>query len=173
MEGRLRHRAAVNLDDYLEIITRKTASLFAAGGKVAADLAGASPETIGNMEQLGRAVGLAFQMIDDLLDILGPEEKIGKPVGVDLRLGVMSLPVVLGLRSNPELQTLFGNGNGLEGQTLDRVLGLLREPQLIAHGRALAAEYVAAARELLMRLPPSIYRDSLATLIDDQINRDL
>jgi geranylgeranyl pyrophosphate synthase len=173
MEGRMRHRPVANLDDYIAIITRKTASLFAAGGKVAADLAGASPETIGHMEQLGHAVGLAFQMVDDLLDILGPEEKIGKPVGSDLRLGIMSLPVVLGLRSNPELQTLFGNGNCLEGQTLERALGLLREPQLIAHGRAMAAQHVAAARELLMGLPPSIYRDSLATLIDDQINRDL
>jgi len=173
MEGRTRNRATANLDDYIAIITRKTASLFAAGGKVAADLAGAGTETIGDMERLGHAVGLAFQMVDDLLDILGPEEKIGKPVGSDLRLGIMSLPVVLGLRSNPELRTLLGNGNCLEGQIFDRVLRLLREPQLIALGRAMAAQHVAAARELLMRLPPSVYRDSLAILIDEQINRDL
>ena len=173
MEGRMRYRAAASLDDYIAIITRKTASLFSAGGRVAADLAGAGAETIGDMEQLGHAVGLAFQMVDDLLDILGPEEKIGKPVGSDLRLGIMSLPVVLGLRSNPELQAFFGSGNCLEGQLLDRALKLLREPQLIARGRAMAAQHVTAARGLLMRLPPSIYRDSLAMLIDEQINRDL
>ena len=172
MEGRMRHRAAANLDDYIAIITRKTASLFSAGGRVAADLAGARTETISDMERLGRAVGLAFQMVDDLLDILGPEEKIGKPVGSDLRLGIMSLPVVLGLRSNPELRTLFGNGNSLEGQ-LDHVLALLRQPELIERGRAMAAQHVAGAQELLMRLPPSVYRDSLAMLIDEQINRDL
>jgi len=173
MEGRMRHRAAANLDDYIAIITRKTASLFSAGGRVAADLAGAGTETISDMERLGRAVGLAFQMVDDLLDILGPEEKIGKPVGSDLRLGIMSLPVVLGLRSNPELRTLFGNGNSLEGQVLDHVLSLLRQPELIERGRAMAAQHVAGAQELLMRLPPSVYRDSLAMLIDEQINRDL
>ncbi|MBV8452362.1 MAG: polyprenyl synthetase family protein [Deltaproteobacteria bacterium] len=173
MEGRMRNRADANLDDYIAIITRKTASLFSAGGRVAADLAGAGPETIGNMGCLGNAIGLAFQMVDDLLDILGPEEKIGKPVGSDLRLGVMSLPVVLGLHSNPELQTLFGNGDCLEGQVLDRVLNILREPQLIARGRAMAAQHVATARDLLMRLPPSVYRDSLALLIEEQINRDL
>lgn len=173
MEGRMRYRAATNLDDYIAIITRKTASLFSAGGRVAADLAGAGTEIIGDMERMGHAIGLAFQMVDDLLDILGPEEKIGKPVGSDLRLGIMSLPVVLGLRSNPELQTLLGNSNCLEGQRLDDVLRLLREPQLIARGRAMAAQHVATARELLMRLPPSVYRDSLATLIDEQINRDL
>jgi geranylgeranyl pyrophosphate synthase len=125
------------------------------------------------MEQVGCAIGLAFQMIDDLLDIIGPEEKIGKPVGSDLRLGVMSLPVVLGLDSNPELQKLFGNGNCLEGPLLDHVLSLLRQPNLIDRGRELAAVHVANARELLMRLPQSVYRDSLAALIDEQINRDL
>jgi heptaprenyl diphosphate synthase len=173
MEGRMRHHAAANLEDYIAIITRKTASLFSAGGRVAADLAGASTETISEMERLGHAVGLAFQMVDDLLDILGPEEKIGKPVGSDLRLGVMSLPVVLGVRSNPELKTLFGNGTYLEGALLDRVLSLVRQPDLIERGRAMAAQHVAAARVLLMRLPPSVYRDSLAMLIDEQVNRDL
>jgi len=172
MEGRMRHRASANLDDYIATITRKTASLFSAGGKVAADFAGASAKTIGEMEQLGCAFGLAFQMVDDLLDILGPEEKIGKPVGSDLRLGIMSLPVVLGLRSNPELQTLL-NSNRLEGQALERVLSLLRQPELIERGRAMAAQQVATARELLKRLRPSIYRDSLALLIDEQTNRDL
>jgi heptaprenyl diphosphate synthase len=172
MEGRMRHRTSPSLEDYIAIITRKTASLFSAGGKVAADLAGGGSETINAMEQLGRAVGLAFQMVDDLLDIIGPEEKIGKPVGSDLRLGIMSLPVVLGLPSNPELQALFSS-NGLEGQVLERVLSLLRQPELIERGRAMAAEHVAFARELLMGLPPSIYRDSLAMLIEEQTNRDL
>ena len=171
MEGRMRHRPAVNLEDYIAIITRKTASLFAAGGKVAADLARVDLETIADMERLGHAVGLAFQMVDDLLDVVGPEEKIGKPVGSDLRLGIMSLPVVLGLRSNPELQTLLGNG--LEGQTLERVLALLRRPELIERGRAIAAQHLAAAERLLMRLPPSVYRDSLVVVIREQINRDL
>jgi geranylgeranyl pyrophosphate synthase len=172
MEGRMRYRSSANLDDYIAIITRKTASLFSAGGKVAAQLAGAHVTTIAEMEQLGCAVGLAFQMIDDLLDILGPEEKIGKPVGSDLRLGVMSLPVVLGLRSNPELQTLLST-NGLGDQALERVLSLLRQPALIEDGRAMAAQQVATARDLLKRLPRSIYRDSLAMLIDEQTNRDL
>jgi heptaprenyl diphosphate synthase len=171
MEGRMRRLASTNLDDYIATITRKTASLFSAGGKVAADLAGAGAKTIGEMEQLGRAVGLAFQMVDDLLDILGPEEKIGKPVGSDLRLGIMSLPVVLGLRWNPELHALI-NANCVEGETLERVLSLLRQPELIERGRAMAAQQVATASELLKRLPPSIYRDSLATLIDEQTNRD-
>ncbi|HEX4209741.1 MAG TPA: polyprenyl synthetase family protein, partial [Candidatus Binataceae bacterium] len=100
MEGRMRHNAAATLDDYLAVITRKTASLFAAGGRVAADLAEASPKVITAMDKLGLALGRAFQMVDDLLDVIGPEERIGKPVGSDLREGIISLPVVLGVQSN-------------------------------------------------------------------------
>jgi geranylgeranyl pyrophosphate synthase len=173
MEGRMRHQAAARLDDYIAIITLKTASLFSAGGRVAADLAGAGQKTIEQMERLGRSVGLAFQMIDDLLDVLGPEEKIGKPVGSDLRLGVRSLPMVLAMQSNPELRKLLANGNHLEGQTLEQVLALLRAPELVTRARRLAAEQVEAAQSLLAQLPESVYRDHLEMLIDEQINRDL
>src|SRR5580658_2173512 len=77
MEGRMRHNAAATFDDYLAVITRKTASLFAAGGRVAADLADAPPKLITAMDKLGLALGRAFQMVDDLLDVIGPEERIG------------------------------------------------------------------------------------------------
>jgi geranylgeranyl pyrophosphate synthase len=173
MEGRMRHNSAASLDDYIEVITRKTASLFSAGGRVAADLAGARSNTIDSMEKLGLAVGLAFQMVDDLLDILGPEEKIGKPVGTDLRAGIISLPVVLGVQTSPELRKIFRDSSQLNGPALARALDLMREPSLIARGRAMAAEQVAIARDLLKELKPSLYRDSLAMLIDDQIDRDV
>ena len=107
MEGRMRHNAAATLEDYMAVITRKTASLFAAGGRVASDLAGASAKMITAMDQLGLALGRAFQMVDDLLDVIGPEERIGKPVGSDLREGVISLPVVLGVRANSPVPAGF------------------------------------------------------------------
>jgi len=173
MEGRLRHNAAASVKDYLAVIARKTASLFAAGGKVAADLARASGRTSSRMEQLGTAVGMAFQMIDDLLDILGPEEKIGKPVGSDLRAGIPSLPVVLAAAANPELKALIGNGAHLEGAPLERALRMLREPGLIAEVRAMAAEQGRIAMAALSELAPSVYRESLAALIDDQLRREV
>jgi heptaprenyl diphosphate synthase len=173
MEGRLRHNAAASLDEYRAVITRKTASLFAAGGRVAADLAGASAPTITAMERLGEAVGLVFQMIDDLLDIIGPEEKIGKPVGSDLRAGIPSLPVVLAAANNPQLAAMFTNGAMQDEAALERALKVLREPKLIARARAMAAEEAEAAMDDLGTLAPSIYRDSLARLIDDQIRREL
>ncbi|HEY6421163.1 MAG TPA: polyprenyl synthetase family protein [Candidatus Binataceae bacterium] len=172
MEGRFRHNSAATLKDYLAVITRKTASLFQAGGRVAADLAGAPARTIDAMANLGTAMGLAFQMVDDLLDIFGPEEKIGKPVGSDLRAGIPSLPVVLGIERSAELRRLFQNGARIEDATLDRALTLLRDPTLVAEARAMAAAQVKIARDLMRQLSAGVFRDGLAMLIDDQIGRE-
>jgi octaprenyl-diphosphate synthase len=172
MEERMRNSGTATIDDYLAVISRKTASLFAAGGKVAADLAGADAKTIATMETLGLAVGRAFQMVDDLLDVIGPEEKIGKPVGSDLKAGTISLPVVLGVQHNPEFARHFRAGTRLDGAGFDHALRLMRDPTLIARGRAMAADQVADARALLAHLKPSVYRESLSTLIDEQIDRE-
>lgn len=173
MEGRLRYNAGTSLEEYLAVITRKTASLFAAGGKVAADLAGA-PTAVGDaMSRLGNAVGLAFQMVDDLLDVLGPEKKIGKPVGSDLRAGIPSLPMVLAAEHNSELRAMFGNGAAHDDAIFKRTLELLREPHIIARARAMAAEQAQRARELLTTLRPSAYRDRLSAVIDEQVRREV
>ncbi len=172
MEERMRNSGAATIDDYLAVISRKTASLFAAGGKVAADLAGANAKTIVAMETLGLAVGRAFQMVDDLLDVIGPEEKIGKPVGSDLRAGIISLPVVLGVQHNTEFARHFRAGTRLDGADFDHALSLMRDPSLIARGRAMAADQVSHARTLLAQLKPSVYRESLSMLIDEQIDRE-
>ncbi|MGH7932283.1 MAG: polyprenyl synthetase family protein [Candidatus Binataceae bacterium] len=173
MEGRMRHDASANLDNYIAVITRKTASLFAAGGRVAADLAGASRKTIDAMERLGIAVGLAFQMVDDLLDILGPEEKIGKPVGSDLRAGIISLPVVLGIQHSPELNRIFSAKTHLNDAEFERALQLMRDEAIVGRGRAMAAERVGIARGILAQLKASVYRDSLGVLIDEQVDREI
>jgi heptaprenyl diphosphate synthase len=172
MEGRMRHQTSATLDDYLTVITRKTASLFAAGGRVAADLAGAAASRIDLMEQLGLAVGLAFQMVDDLLDITGPEEKIGKPVGSDLRAGVPSLPVVIGMRDIPELRAIFVNGTEPDEAAFAQALEMMRQPPVMRRAQAMIAAQLAKARALLDRLEPSAFRDGLTLLIADQIDRD-
>jgi octaprenyl-diphosphate synthase len=173
MEGRLRHSASASVADYRKVIARKTASLFYAGGKVAADLAGMRPAGIDAMARLGLSMGLAFQMIDDILDVVGPEKKIGKPVGSDLREGIPSLPVVLAVARNPELKQMLQSGAEMTGAAFDRALEILRDPPLIAEARAMAAAEVKIAREILRDLRPSPYRESLAVIIDEQIDREV
>jgi heptaprenyl diphosphate synthase len=172
MEGRMRHHTRATFDDYLTIITRKTASLFAAGGRVAADLAGAPRATIDAMENLGLAFGRAFQMIDDVLDIVGPEQKIGKPVGSDLRAGVLSLPAVIGMEEAPELRNYFGNGKVIDEASFARMLDLTSHPAVIRRARVLATDQIAIARKLLTKLDSSDFRDSLGRLLEEQVYRD-
>src|SRR3989442_545175 len=109
MQGRFRHTRAVPAEDYLEIIRRKTASLFEAGARTAAYLGGAERALVDAMASFGHNVGLAFQVSDDLLDVVGHPAVTGKPRGIDLRDGNPSLPIVLALRGDPELRRLFAS----------------------------------------------------------------
>jgi octaprenyl-diphosphate synthase len=173
MEGRLRHNASVSLADYKQVIELKTASLFSSGGRVASDLAGAPERIIKRMGRLGTAIGLAFQMVDDMLDVIGPEAKIGKPVGSDLRAGIPSLPVVLGVGRSPELRELFQSAGAADGPGFERALELVRAPEVMAASRQKAAEQAAVAHNELSCLKPSVYRDCLAAMISDQVDREV
>src|SRR5262249_56108880 len=103
LQGRRRRDPTVTVAEYDEIILRKTASLFAVGARTAAHLAGAEPAVVEAMARCGRHVGLAFQMLDDLLDVEGQPAVTGKPRGIDLRDGNPSLPIVLALAHATEL----------------------------------------------------------------------
>src|SRR5436853_4395157 len=107
MQGRFRRNPAVTVDDYLEIIARKTASLFSQGARVAAHLAGVGEQTSEAMWACGFNIGMAFQVIDDLLDVEGDEGLTGKPVGIDLRDGNPSLPLILALERDETVRRVF------------------------------------------------------------------
>jgi geranylgeranyl pyrophosphate synthase len=106
LQGRFRRNAAVTPADYVEIIDRKTAALFAAGARTAAHLAGAPASVVEAMRNCGLHVGRAFQMQDDLLDVESTSARTGKPRGLDLRDGNPSLPIVLSLEVDAEVQRI-------------------------------------------------------------------
>ena len=163
MQGRFRHNPAVTVADYLEIIRRKTASLFAAGARTAAHLAGAGPDLVEAMAAGGEHIGLAFQVSDDLLDVVGHPALTGKPRGIDLRDGNPSLPIVLALRSDPEFARLFAR-DGLAGGEVEAGLGRIRESGVLTDVAARARAHVGAALAALGRLPASPYRRALEGL---------
>jgi geranylgeranyl pyrophosphate synthase len=170
MQGRLRHDPAVSLEDYREIIERKTASLFAAGARTAAHLAGASPAIVEAMASCGRHVGLAFQMSDDLLDVTGVSEATGKPTGIDLRDGNPSLPIVLSLPHDAELRALFARRE-LAPADVERGIACIRGTGVLDTVAAMARDHVAAAREQIARLRESPYRTALERLTDGLAER--
>jgi octaprenyl-diphosphate synthase len=164
MQGRFRHDPAVTSTDYLEIIERKTASLFGAGARTAAHLAGASPALVETMASCGRHVGLAFQVQDDLLDVEGQPAVTGKPCGIDLRDGNPSLPIVLALAEDGELRRLFARRTLTAGD-VEAGLARIRQTGVLATVAAQAAAHVRAAAAEIERLPPSPYRGALAALV--------
>lgn len=170
MQSRFRRHPAVTLADYLEIVTRKTASLFEQGARTAATLAKAPTAVVEAMARCGRHVGLTFQMIDDLLDVAGDQSALGKPVGIDLREGNPSLPMVLALAGDEEVRRRFVAPT-LSEEDLEFLLARLRQSPVMAAGRRLAAEHAAHARSALALIPDSAYRANLFWLIDQLVDR--
>lgn len=170
MQGRFRHNPAVTVADYLRISGRKTACIFEQGARTAAYLARASDAVVQSMADCGFNVGMAFQMIDDLLDVEGDEQRVGKPTGSDLRDGNPSLPVVLALPRDPEVRRVFQTETPSEGD-IQLAQARIRDSGVLREVRALATEYGARARENVSRLPASQDREHLLSLIDELIGR--
>ncbi len=170
MQGRFRHNPAVTVADYREIIERKTASLFAAGGRTAAYLAGAPAALVEAMAASGHHIGLAFQVSDDLLDVVGQPSVTGKPHGIDLRDGNPSLPIVLALQSDPELRQLFASRRPAPAD-IEAGLARIRRTGVLDTVAAEAQRHVRAALDALARLPESPCRTALDALTRGLIDR--
>ena len=170
MQGRFRHNPAVTVADYLEIISRKTASIFQQGARTAAYLAGAPETVVEAVASCGFDVGMTFQIVDDLLDVEASEERVGKPVGIDLRDGNPSLPIVLALPRDAELARAFENPALTEAE-IAAILARIRASRVPGEARALAAEYGERARRALDVLPPSADKDEVLFLIDQLLHR--
>jgi len=169
LQGRHRRDPSVTLADYDEIILRKTASLFAAGARTAAHLAGAQPAVVETMAACGQQVGLAFQMRDDLLDVEGHPAETGKPRGIDLRDGNPSLPIVLALERDAEVRRLFGRPD-LSAAEIEVGLARIRRTGVVAEVAKRAAAQLDGALSGIQSLPDSpartALRDLALTLVD-------
>jgi octaprenyl-diphosphate synthase len=163
MQSRLRRNPRVTVDDYLEIIARKTASLFRQGARVAAYFAGANDTTQELAAQAGNHIGMAFQIIDDLLDVIGHSSITGKPTSADLRDGNPSFPIVLALQRDPELRRLFSKPV-LDEQEIAHALERIRASGVLGTVQAWADRHVVCAVDRLRFLPHTPARDALATL---------
>lgn len=170
LQQRFRRNPEVTAEDSHEIAARKTASLFGQAARIGAHFAGATPETVDAMRRLGHEIGISFQIVDDLLDVLGPPEVIGKPVGSDLREGSPALPTVLGLRRLPEVAAAFTDPTP-SPEAVARALRALRDSTVLDEVRRCAAQHIRDAERQLDRLPHSAFRAALASLIQELLAR--
>ena len=170
LQGRLRHDPSVTRDDYLEIIERKTASLFAQGARMGAHLAGASSDIIESLAESGYSIGMAFQIVDDVLDVAGDGNRTGKPTGADLRDGNPSLPLVLALTHDAEVKRVFEKQSPSQKE-IDGALDIVRRSGVLDEATRMAHDYGKTALKALDILPPSPYYDGLAFFVSQLVNR--
>ncbi len=158
---------------YFETIQGKTAMLFEAASHSGAILAGATPEQEVALQHYGRYLGLAFQLIDDLLDYRGDAEAMGKNVGDDLAEGKPTLPLIQAIaQGTPEQAALIRRAirqGGLDH--LDEVLAIVDATGALDYTRTRAEEMVDRALAQLDHLPASPYRDSMAELARLAVDR--
>ena len=171
MQGRFRRNPSVTEADYQEIIARKTATLFAVGTRIAAHLCGFSPERVEEMARCGREIGMAFQMIDDVLDIEGDPARTGKRVGTDLLDGNPSLPIVRGL-GIPAVRKAFLE-EGADAQLVDEAIAGIRGAGILDAVREDAVVHARRAAQLVATLPASAHRDGVHELISTLVAREL
>ncbi len=159
--------------DYMEVIRCKTAMLFEVSSHTAAVLAGADPATEESLRDYGLHLGLAFQLIDDLLDYDGETGALGKNVGDDLEEGKTTLPLIHAMRQGTPAQADLVRGairrNGRE--QLPAVLAVLRDTGALQYTRQAAEQQIEQALACLAPLPPSAYRTALEQLARFSIRR--
>ncbi|SFU91577.1 octaprenyl-diphosphate synthase [Halomonas korlensis] len=166
--------AEIDEADYFQTIQGKTAMLFEAASHSGAILAAASPTQEAALQRYGRYLGLAFQLIDDLLDYEGDADAMGKNVGDDLAEGKPTLPLIHAIATGtPEQAELVRQAirqGGLDH--LDEVLAIVHVTGALDYTRAKAEEMAGEALNQLDALPPSRYRDSMAELARMAVDRN-
>ena len=166
----LQLRALGNLDlplgDYVEIARKKTASLFAASAECGAIMGGGTKAEIEALRAFGDFYGIAFQMVDDLLDMTASAEAIGKPVGNDLTERKMTIPVIVALGSangsfRNEVEQFYG---GDDNAPIPALIAAIDQNGGLSGTRAHIADYVARAKTALEPLASSAAKDELTRL---------
>jgi octaprenyl-diphosphate synthase len=182
-------RIDLNEAEATELAYRKTACLFSGCSRLGAVL-GRQPKNIEDaLVEYGRNAGLAFQLVDDLLDFTASPEQLGKPVLSDLKEGKVTLPLIFALEAQAAPASNDGDGhhgNGASGRTLvakvleergfqsvrpEQITKLVRETGALDRAAKLAREYVSRAKAALNELPESEYRRALMAVPDFILER--
>ena len=169
-------RIAVSEEDYFEMIEGKTAVMFLTCAEVGSRMSGADDETIQCMADWGLAVGLCFQLMDDLIDVLSDSDTLGKPAGSDLSQGKRTLMVIHALSqedspSLSDLKAVLGKGDSATQQEIDLGLKALADLGSIDYARDRAEMYHSKAHACLDRLPNNPALKALRELTDYQLKR--
>jgi all-trans-nonaprenyl-diphosphate synthase len=160
----------ITLEAYLDKSYYKTASLIANSAKAAGVLGDQAIEMNEDLYQYGRNLGLAFQIVDDILDFTSPTEILGKPAGSDLIGGNITAPALFALRETPYLEVLIEREFSEEGD-IEKALDIVHASGGIERSKEMAARYGQAALKHLDRLQASPSKQALIDVVDYVLSR--
>lgn len=167
---------AVSEAEYYDLIFRKTACLFSVSMRLGAVLAGASEAQEANLAAYGRSVGLAFQIVDDVLDLTATEEVLGKPVASDLREGKATLAVIHAIdhgtaRDRQTIQRVLDD-RSFESVSRERIQEILSRNGSVEYAMAAADHYAEQSRQALASFPDSEFKRALLWVPDFVVARE-
>jgi octaprenyl-diphosphate synthase len=162
--------------DYMQLVDRKTASLFSACARLGAMMGGADEATEARLGEFAWNLGIAFQLVDDILDFTSHENVLGKPVGSDLREGKVTLPLIYALQdaSAEERQCVdrvLKEGN-YDQSPFSNILGMIERRGGFDRVRERAQSFTEKARAMVTEFPESPYQRALAALTELVTERD-
>lgn len=172
LQGSFNRNRTVTAEDYLHIVERKTASLFQTGAKLGAYIAGAAPGQVEMAASFGLNLGIAFQMMDDVLDVVGRRDLLGKSTGMDLRDGNPSLPIVLSLLDGHRTVSRVFQSQTPTEDDIQRALDAMGNGTVIERARSFSRKYALRASREIERLPECAGRDGLRALTGLLTDRD-
>jgi geranylgeranyl pyrophosphate synthase len=160
-------------ESYLKRIYAKTASLFETASCSAALIGDTEEEITEAMRRFGYEIGMAFQVIDDILDYTGEQAQIGKPVGSDLRQGIVTLPALLYMEGHPydPLSVMLREGKCLDDQQVSCLVDSIRSSDAIQRSHEVAVTYVEHGLDSLRLVPASTVRYTLEDLAEYIVER--
>lgn len=168
-------RGNVDRDEYFKRIYAKTASLFELSTMAAAILSPSKQEIISVYKQFGYDIGMAFQIVDDILDFTGEQATVGKPVASDLRQGIITLPAIYFFEktNDKNILEMFSNGVKPSSAQMEVLIKAIRESGAIEKALLEARNFIAQGREILACQPDSLEKKALENLIDYIVDRKL
>jgi all-trans-nonaprenyl-diphosphate synthase len=169
-QGLYRYDTGQSFETYLEKSYCKTASLIANSSRAAGVLSGLTAPRLDALFHFGRQLGLAFQVVDDILDFTGSDQQLGKPAASDLASGYLTAPVLYALEERPALAGLIER-EFCEPDDLEQALSLVRGCDAIPRSRDLAEGFAREAHEAITWLPASEPRSALRALPEFVLSR--
>lgn len=159
-------KCQVNRKDYFERIYAKTASLFETAAMTAALISSVPEATVEDIRFYGYNIGVAFQIVDDILDFTGEQEILGKPVGNDLRQGLVTLPVICYVENNPEDKDIIPllEGRCPDQNQLQRLIKSIQGSDAPARALQEAEQFIQKGVSRLANQPAGLERDCLEEL---------